>query len=206
MKKHLQAYGYYCITLSAEGPAPLMRSNSERAFIIAQLQYFLSPRLILGEIPAYRQLASCIDLLAFSIKTNAVHLLIFSIDPTVSRYFTRCLTDQLSQYQTEVNPAFSHTYTVRSSIEKLAGAHEALAQSLAIHLLHEDWEYDRYSSIGFYLHDRRGDWMRTWRLARLYNNECELYRNLIHSHLYRTTVTPTAPSADAQYLAQEAHG
>jgi len=203
MNKHSQTYGYYHVTLSTDGAHLLMRSNSERAFVIAQLQYFLSPRLILGEIPAYRQLASCIDLLAFSIKTDAVHLVIFSIDPALGRYFTKCLTDQLYQYQSEQNPAFGHTYTIRTSIEKLAGPHDALAHSLTIHLLHEDWEYDRYSSIGFYLHDRRGDWMRTWRLARLYDNDCELYRNLIHGQLYQTTLPP---SADVQYLAQEAHG
>lgn len=181
MKKHQNGYGYYHITIRSNERSLLMQSNSERAFIIAQLHYFLSPRLIIGDIPAYRQLASCIDLLAFSIKSDAIHLLIFSIDSQLSSYFAHCITTQFQQYRREQTPTRANIFPVFTSttVKKLAGPHQALAHSLAIHLLHEDWEYDRYSSIGFYLHDRRGDWMRTWRLARLYENDSELYRELI---------------------------
>ena len=181
MRNNLHAYGYYHVTLSIEGSVLLLHSNSERAFVVAQLQYFLSPRLILGDIPAYKQLASCIDLLSFSIRSTAIHLLLFSIDPSLSRYLTKCLADQLRQYQNEQRPTFSDTSPlIRTTIKRLAGPHHAFTESLKLHLLHEDWEYDRYSSIGFYLHDRRGDWMRTWRLARLYNNDCEQYRNFVY--------------------------
>lgn len=203
MRKRSKAYGYYHITLRSEGSGQFIGSNSERAFIIAQLQYFLSPRLILGDIPAHRQLASCIDLLAFSIKADAIHLLIFSIDVQLSRYLTQHLIQQLHQYRSEQNRMPGNVSTPLSTIEKLTGPHQALARTVTIHLLHEDWEYDRYSSIGFYLHDRRGDWMRTWRLTRLYDNTESLYLELLHSQLYQTTAFP---SADVQHLAQEAHG
>lgn len=201
MKEHRHSYGYYHITLSPEGTSTLMRSNSERAFIIAQLQYFLSPRLILGEIPAYKQLASCIDLLSFSIKNDAIELLIFSIDPSLCRYFTSCITNQFRQYRCEQNPssAIAAKLKVRTSIRELTGPHQALATSLALHLRHEDWEYDRYSSIGFYLHDRRGDWMRTWRLAQLYENKPEYYLGLIHNRLYGDAAVA---SGDSQCLVQ----
>ncbi len=72
-------------------------------------------------------------------------------------------------------------------MKKLSGKHEALALSASIHLLHKDWEYDRYSSIGFYLHDRRGDWMKLWRLTQLYDNDATLYREYLErtqSHAY----------------------
>lgn len=207
MKKQPHTYGYYHITICANGPTLLMRSNSERAFIIAQLQYFLSPRLVLGDIPAYRQLASCIDLLAFSIRSEAIHLLIFSIDADISRYFTDCITAQFQHYRDEQYPSANSAtpLQMRVRIKKLAGPHQALSHSLAIHLLHEDWEYDRYSSIGFYLHDRRGDWMRTWRLAQLYENNAELYRNLTLSQLHVPSHSHEAEpiaSFDPQYLAQ----
>jgi len=201
MKELQQSYGYFHITFRAEGAATLMRSNSERAFIIAQLQYFLSPRLILGEIPAYKQLASCIDLLSFSIKNSAIELLIFSIDLKLCRYFASCITEQFYQYRSEQNPssAIVAKLKVRTTIRELTGPHQALATSLALHLRHEDWEYDRYSSIGFYLHDRRGDWMRTWRLAQLYENKPEYYLGLIHNRLNGDLAIS---SVDSQYLAQ----
>lgn len=210
MKKQPHTYGYYHITICANGPTLLMRSNSERAFIIAQLQYFLSPRLVLGDIPAYRQLASCIDLLAFSIKSEAIHLLIFSIDADISRYFTDCITTQFQHYRLEQHLSLKTAEPQTCfTIQKLAGPHQALGESLALHLLHEDWEYDRYSSIGFYLHDRRGDWMRTWRLATLYENNPELYRTLLFNQLREShprDETEPALTVGAQYLAQEAHG
>lgn len=201
MKERQHSYGYFHITLRADGATTLMRSNSERAFIVAQLQYFLSPRLILGEIPAYKQLASCIDLLSFSIKNNAIELLIFSIDPKLCRYFASCITDQFCQYRSEQNPssAIAAKLKIHTSIKKLSGPHQALATSLTLHLRHEDWEYDRYSSIGFYLHDRRGDWMRTWRLAQLYENKPEYYLGLIHNQLHGDLAVS---SFDSQYLAQ----
>ena len=82
--------------------------------------------------------------------------------------------------------------------KKLRGAHQALEQSVAIHSLHTDWEYDRYSSIGFYLHDRRGDWMRLWRLSQLYDNEPTHYRALVAEKFvsdeidYDPTLQPSA--------------
>jgi hypothetical protein len=180
MKDSSDSYGYYHITVTSSGNHRLLRSNNERAFIITQLQDLLSPRLILGSVPAYRQLASCIDLLAYSIAHQSIHLLVFSIDATIASDFIHRIIARLSQYQYEYQPNHYSTNTeIRPTIELLSGPHEALRRSVELHLLHQDWEYDRYSSIGFYLHDRRGDWMRTWRLTKLYDNENSLYRELL---------------------------
>ena len=65
--------------------------------------------------------------------------------------------------------------------DRLAGRHEALCVSKEIHLLHEQWRYDRYSSIGFYLDDRRGDWMRPYRLTSLFNAQPKQYLQFIKS-------------------------
>ena len=81
------------------------------------------------------------------------------------------------------------------NIRKLAGEHEALGLSADIHLIHKDWEYDRYSSIGFYLHDRRGDWMKLWRLTKLYDNNAAAYRNFIQ-HALNQSLIATGLQAD----------
>lgn len=185
MRKHKQTYGYYHIKYQAKAGGLLLRSNSERAFIISQLQDLLSPRLLLNSVPAHVQLASCVDLLAFSIKQDSVHLIIFSIDQSIVDYLARCILSRLQQFQIDLRPTksnFHHSpdYKVNLSVDKLTGPHQALNTITDVHLRHEDWENDRYSSIGFYLHDRRGDWMRTWRLAQLYENKPENYLELIH--------------------------
>jgi len=188
MKDEAPTYGYCHIIIEPYVSQKLLSSNGERAFIIAQLQDLLSPRLILGDIPAHRQLASCIDLLAFSISSKAIHLLVFTIDFMIAKDFAHRLSARFSQYQSDLSPSgHMRSSEARVSLETLTGPYQALSHSIAIHLLHEDWEYDRYSSIGFYLHDRRGDWMRIWRLAHLYEGESELYYELIQSYRLKQT-------------------
>src|SRR4051812_11818868 len=99
MKTHSKSYGYYYVSLALSDAQKLMRTNSERAFVVSQLQDLLSPRLLLDSVPAHTQLASCIDLLAFSITSEAVQLLIFAIDSSVINYFTHCISTRLVQYQ-----------------------------------------------------------------------------------------------------------
>jgi hypothetical protein len=163
-----------------------MQTNNERAFIISQLQDLLSTRLLISSVPAHSQLASCIDLLAFSISSESIQLLVFSIDSSILTQFSNCIVTRLAQYQYEYRPSRRQpSFEPRAYIKKLRGPHQALARSVELHMFHEDWEYDRYSSVGFYLHDRRGDWMRMWRLAQLYDNDTSNYRLLLESHIKR---------------------
>ena len=180
--------GYYHVTLCNRTNSSLLRSNTERAFILAQLQDLLSPRLFIGDVPAHKQLASCIDLLAFSITPSSVQLVVYAIDRSVLRYMCARVTDRFMQYQSEthINDIRYLPLEISASFKKLRGPHHALAKSITLHLRHEDWEYDRYSSIGFYLHDRRGDWMRTWRVAKLYENTPAHYYQLAARELHAT--------------------
>ena len=180
MEKVVSPYGYCHVTLTAPNGQRILHSNGERAFIISQLQDLLSPRFILGDVPAYRQLASCIDLLAFSLTNDAIHLVLFTIDATLAKDFTHRIAARLSQYQYEYSRNTLRPQSeARIRVVKLTGPHEALRHTITVHLLHQDWENDRYSSIGFYLHDRRGDWMRIWRLSTLYENDSAVYRSFI---------------------------
>lgn len=184
MTQYITSHGYYHIQLQPQPGCTLFATNGERAYVIALLQDLLSPRFMLQQVPPSRQLSSCIDLLAFSLTKQEIHLLVFSIDASVSRYLASFLMRQIDAYSNELHPKYkaSTTPTTFITIKKLRGSHHALQQSLEIHLLHADWEYDRYSSIGFYLHDRRGDWMRIWRLTNLYENNAVHYRHLIQHH------------------------
>jgi len=177
MNRLVDTHGYYHITLSSQDARPLLSSNNERAFVITLLQDLLTPRLLISEIPEYKQLASCLDLLAFSIRTTSIQLVLFSIDETITDTFAQVVTSRLAEFQSEY--CTKPPAEMRTAVSRLIGPHQALAQTVTIHKAHEDWEYDRYSSIGFYLHDRRGDWMRMWRVAQLYDNDGENYRALM---------------------------
>ena len=180
--------GYYHAQICLINPGRFFKSNNERAFVRVQLQQLLAARSVL-EDPLYaKSLAHHIDLLAFSISEDGIQLLAYCIDITSLQHLITILIERLIQYQSEYQ-IFVPQQDTSITIQKLLGEHEALALSADIHLLHKDWEYDRYSSIGFYLHDRRGDWMKLWRLTKLYNNDTSAYRHFIEHTQERAVFT-----------------
>lgn len=175
--------GYYSVTISSIDERKLLSSNNDRAFIVSQLQDLLSGRSILESPAPHRHLASHIDLLAFSIQGRDIRLIAFAISPASLYELSRSITDRLRQYQDEYSAVFTKSQNPVSMLYRLTGPHHALTATINVHLRHNDWEYDRYSSIGFYLHDRRGDWMRPWRLTKLFQNEADKYRLLVESSI-----------------------
>lgn len=174
--------GYYHVRIRLAEAGRFLKTNNERAFINVQLQQLLTARSVL-EDPLYaKSLAHHIDLLAYSISEQGIQLLAYCIDVSSLQHLISILMERLAQYRSEYKIYLKPIAAQPSiSVEKLAGQHEALSTSISIHLLHKDWEYDRYSSIGFYLHDRRGDWMRLWRLTRLYDNDATMYREFVQN-------------------------
>ena len=179
--------GYYHIRVRSNGSHKFFKTNNERAFVGVQIQQLLAARSVL-EDPLYaKSLAHHIDLLAFSISEEGIQLLAYCIDISSLQHLINILLQRLAQYQSEYQ-LYKNQPDTSVAIRKLAGEHEALSLSADIHLLHKDWEYDRYSSIGFYLHDRRGDWMKLWRLTRLYENKASTYRDFIQHTLNRSLI------------------
>lgn len=177
-------YGYFSVQISQQHGRLLLRSNNERAFIMAQLQDLLGVRTLLEDPESRKRLSARIDLLGYSINGSCVRLLMFALSRADTQMLCQCVTQRLRQYQSDY--ADRHTATEYCiSIKRLRGKHQALSHSIDIHCEHRDWEYNRYSSIGFYLHDRRGDWMRIWRLSLLFENDPEIYRLLVEDKLRR---------------------
>jgi len=175
--------GYYHVRIRASIAGRFLKSNNERAFITMQMQQLLAARSVL-EDPLYaKSLAHHIDLLAYSIAEDGIQLLAYCIEVSSLEHLINILLERLGQHRSEYWLQYQQANAKAVvAINKLAGEHESLAVSARIHLHHKDWEYDRYSSIGFYLHDRRGDWMRLWRLTRLYENDASAYRSyVLHS-------------------------
>lgn len=180
----LPTFGYFLISTSSVLEGRLIVSNNERAFVISQLQDILGMRSLLEDPYTNKRLSAHIDLLAYSISPQTIQLLVFAISRRSARSLAALLGERLRQYQSEYT-AIGHAHDTTYTIKRLFGQHQALSTSIAIHCRHSDWEYDRYSSIGFYLHDRRGDWMRPWRLSRLYENDTEVYRLLLQNELQK---------------------
>jgi hypothetical protein len=170
---------YYFVTISSSDGIKLLANNNERAFILSQLQDLLNTRSLLEESFTNYRLAHHIDLLAFSLLPLTMQFVLFAIAPQSVQAFTNILIERLQQYKTDQVPIRVVKSESIVQIKLLLGPHEALQHTLALHRAHKDWEHDRYSSIGFYLHDRRGSWIRLWRLTHLYDNQPENYLQLI---------------------------
>lgn len=171
---------YYHVRIHDTLRERFFRTNTERALIISALQRYLGTRSLLQ--PPFREpaLARHIDLLAYSLHESGIELIVFAISRESVRLLTKQLLADLREFRFEYSDNATPS-SIRRSVTTLRGIHHALEMTKHVHLLHKDWENDRYSSIGFYLHDRRGDWMRLWRMTRLYDNEPSQYREYLLS-------------------------
>jgi hypothetical protein len=174
--------GYFHVWISSTQNEPFFTDDGGKAFFISLIQDNLSPRKKLDEIKVKPNgYSSEIDLLAFSLTETGVHLLVHTIRKTAIEEFGQILLLSFEEYLHTQHAVASLPFDSIFMFDKLLGRHEALNVSREIHLLHEDWRGDRYSSIGFYLDDRRGDWMRPYRLTSLFNNKPRNYLRFIRS-------------------------
>lgn len=174
--------GYFHIWITAAIGQSFFVTNHDKAFFISLLQDSLSPRTNMQEFsPQPQGFASRIDLLAYSLTVTGVHLLIFTPKKTSIEEFGQVILLQYAAYIQTGRHSLALPFNSLFMFDSLAGRHEALDVSRDIHLLHEDWRGDRYSSIGFYLDDRRGDWMRPHRLTFLFHNKARRYVHFLKS-------------------------
>lgn len=186
--------GFFTMTLRHSSRSSLLASNNERAFVVSQLQDLLEMRSLLEDSQAHHRLASHIDLLAYSVLPQSIKLLVFAISEVSVLNLAQIILRRLNSYKGEWQQ-YGYSDTSESSqitIRQVSGPHEALHTTIHMHLRHKNWEFDRYSSIGFYLHDRRGDWVRIWRLTHLYNTNTNVYRDLINDVVERCQVASGA--------------
>ena len=174
--------GYFHVWISATEGTQFFNTNNDKAFFLTLIQDSLSPRGKLHEVQLHtHSYSSEVDLLAYSLTAMGVHLLLHTGRKSSIETLGQNLLLSYQQYLQQQPAVERLPFDTIFIFDKLAGRHEALATSREIHMLHEDWRYDRYSSIGFYLDDRRGDWMRPFRLTSLFEAKPKLYIRFMKS-------------------------
>jgi len=174
--------GYFHIWISSVKSHSFFPDAKDKAFFLSLLQENLSPQNTLQEFSSTpRGYAHTIDLLAYSLTEKGVHLLIFTSKKASIEAFGQTILLSYASYMQDTHCILVLPFDSLFIFDTLAGRHEALNVSRDMHLLHEDWRGDRYSSIGFYLDDRRGDWMRPYRLTTLFHNTPRRYVQFLKS-------------------------
>lgn len=167
---------YYHVWIAAAKDQTFFQSNLDKAYILLLFQEILSPRIN----ATTSGVSEYVHLLAYSLNDFGMNLLVESsrgvrsVEDFGQQLLTR-YADYIHAQQSWKALPFDTVFTH----DTLSDEHEALSISREIHLLPDDWRHDRYSSIGFYLDDRRGDWLCAWQLANLYDNDPVWYQNFL---------------------------
>lgn len=168
--------GYYHLWIASVEDVPFFADRLDKARFLSLLQSTLSPRHRLQQFSRHEDILSVeVSLLAYSLTKTGVHLLVHSLRKQAVTELGERLLLEYAHLLNQGSALPSLPFDSLFIYDRLAGPHEALTVSREIHLLHRQWRQDRYSSIGFYLDDRRGDWMSLWRLTRLYDNDASQY-------------------------------
>lgn len=175
-----QKDGYYHLWIAAAKDQVFFETTLDKAYVIFLFQTLLSPRMGLDHTSAaYKNYSSELELIAYSLTDFGMNLLISATSAQIIEDFGQSVLIHYSEFLTEQRAWETLPFDTIFTYDCLADEHESLAISREIHLLHDDWRHDRYSSIGFYLDDRRGDWLHPWRLTNLYNNDAQWYQNFL---------------------------
>lgn len=167
---------YYHLWIAAAKDQVFFQTNLDKALVISLFQKLLSPRSGLKNPHNY---SGELNIIAYSLTDFGMNLLLSAASAKAVEDFGQDLLTRYAHYLQEQRTWEILPFDTIFAYDILQDEHEALAISREIHLLHEDWRNDRYSSIGFYLDDRRGDWLSPWRLADLYDNDSIWYQNFL---------------------------
>lgn len=160
---------YYHLWIAAAKDQVFFASSIDKAFFVSLIQDILSPR----------RRRQSLALVAYSLTDFGLNLLVFSESPRLVEGFGQRLLLKYVDYLNQQRDWEQLPFDTIFVHDRLGDEHEALNISREIHLLHDDWRHDRYSSIGFYLDDRRGEWMQPWRLTRLFHNDSNWYKDFL---------------------------
>lgn len=183
---------YYHLWISSTNKKPFFLTNLDKAFFISILQDALSPHKKLSNaLSTGHSYADAVDLLAYSLTRTGVHLLVCTPQTSTVDKFTHDLMVSYLKYFLDKHKMHDSPFNSVFIHERLSGAREALDVSKEMHTTHQDWRNDRYSSIGFYLDDRRGDWMKIYHLSRLYKFDAKNYLDLLENKKVPLTLQTT---------------
>lgn len=174
---------YYHLSINALPDRLLFEDSLDKAYFICLLQDYVSPRDHMSVYKESVHRLADVDVIVFSLRNTTVDLVVYAARLESVELFGQNL---LEQYIVYLNQQKSHSRTALPfdtifSHHKLEDEKQALKLSRQLHLMHDDWRYDRYSSIGFFVDDRRGDWLQPWRLTSLFGNDPQWYLKFLQT-------------------------
>ncbi len=174
---------YYHVYSRGVNKQAIFRDDEDRDLFLSLLKRYLSTeRASRKKHATYTSFAGTIDLVAYCLMDNHIHLLLYQHDdpfalPGLMRRVMTTYSMYFNKKYDRVGPLFQSRY-LASRIDNDPYLHHI---SRYIHRNPSQWSQYRYSSLRFYRGDAKADWVKPDLILSLFDNSSQKYLNFVAS-------------------------
>jgi putative transposase len=182
----LKNYGaeqfYHVYSRGVAKQAVFLDDEDFRMFLSFFKRYLSADPVISPQRHPYPNYASRVELLAYCLMPNHIHLLFYQNDATAISELMRSLMTSYSMYfnrkYKRVGPVFQSRY-LASNIDQ-----ESYLEHISryIHLNPKAWRTYEYSSLPYYLGQRQAEWLKPARILEIFDNNQATYRQFVEDY------------------------
>ena len=168
---------YYHVYSRGVAKQPVFHDAQDYGYFISLLKRYLSNEPAISKARVkYPWYGQRLELLAFCLMPNHIHLLVYQHDEKAMPELLRSLMTSYSMYFNKrydrVGPVFQGRY--RAS--RIASDNYLDHISRYIHLNPKDWRKYEYSSLRYYTDNASAEWIKPARIMILFRNRKEYHR------------------------------
>ena len=182
-RKQYAEHSYYHIYTRGGNKQTVFIDSFDYAYFLGLFKRYLSKDTVknTARIP-YKNYSENIDLLAYCLMPNHIHIVIYQNDKDAISYFMQSVMTSYSMYFNKryghLGPVFQSRY-LASIIDQENYLHHI---SRYIHLNPKQWRSYPYSSLPYYLGDKSADWIKPDKILDLFDNNTEKYRTFLKDY------------------------
>ncbi len=160
---------YYHVYSRGVNKAPVFIDDADKLYFLGLLKRYLSRESTKSSARVtYRSYFNELEVLCYCLMDNHIHLLIYQHDDHAIVGFMRSLMTSYSMYfnrrHKRVGPVFQSRYLA----SRIDNDSYLLHISRYIHLNPRLWRTYGFSSLSYYLGEKRADWVRPQRVLELF--------------------------------------
>lgn len=173
---------FYHIYSRGVAKQDIFKDKHDYLFYISLLKRYLSDKPAKsrrhGEYPHF---GKRLDLLAYCLMPNHIHLLIYQKDPTAMAEFMKSLMTSYGMYFNRRNNRVGPVFQSRYRASNIASENYMQHISRYIHLNPSDWEHYPYSSLRYYSLNASGEWIKPNFVIQLFKKSSD-YKNFLKDY------------------------
>lgn len=182
----IKIYGaeqYYHVYTRGVNKQAIFLDSEDYTFFLQLLARYLSDEPT--KSPArifYPHFGKRMELLAFCLMPNHVHLLVYQSD---EKAMAECMRAIMTSYSIHFNKKYDRRGPLFEShyLASLIGRDSYLQHiSRYIHLNPREWQHYAYSSLPYYLGSKSAEWIKPTKILEVFNNSPKLYLEFVKDY------------------------